>query len=77
MRLSEHIYRTISSIRGPLLQAERISAARIGEWCASAFLVERRQKGKYSRSTGDRAGPGFRGNARIGSGCKAGIHRRG
>jgi V/A-type H+/Na+-transporting ATPase subunit B len=31
MRLSEHIYRTISSIRGPLLLAERISAARIGE----------------------------------------------
>ena len=31
MRLSEHIYRTTSSIRGPLLLAERISAARIGE----------------------------------------------
>jgi len=31
MRLSEHIYRTISSIRGPLLLAERVSAARIGE----------------------------------------------
>ena len=28
MRLSEHIYRIISSIRGPLLLAERVSAAR-------------------------------------------------
>ena len=31
MRLSEHIYRTTSSIRGPLLLAEHVSAARIGE----------------------------------------------
>ena len=31
MRLSEHIYRTISSIRGPLLFVERVFSARIGE----------------------------------------------
>ena len=31
MRLSEHIYRTISSIRGPLLFVERVFNARIGE----------------------------------------------
>ncbi|HEY6007020.1 MAG TPA: V-type ATP synthase subunit B [Geobacteraceae bacterium] len=31
MRLSEHIYRTISSIRGPLLFVEQVFAARIGE----------------------------------------------
>ncbi|HEY5513041.1 MAG TPA: V-type ATP synthase subunit B, partial [Geomonas sp.] len=31
MRLSEHIYRTVSSIRGPLLFADRVFAARIGE----------------------------------------------
>ena len=31
MRLSEHVYRTISSIRGPLLFVERVFAARIGE----------------------------------------------
>ena len=31
MRLSEHIYRTVSSIRGPLLFAQRVFAARIGE----------------------------------------------
>ena len=31
MRLSEHLYRTISSIRGPLLFLERIFAARVGE----------------------------------------------
>lgn len=31
MRLSEHIYSTISSIRGPLLFLERVLSARIGE----------------------------------------------
>jgi len=31
MRLSEHIYKTVSSIRGPLLFAQRVFAARIGE----------------------------------------------
>jgi V/A-type H+-transporting ATPase subunit B len=31
MRLAEHIYRTISSIRGPLLFVERVFNARIGE----------------------------------------------
>ncbi|TSK09015.1 MAG: V-type ATP synthase subunit B [Geobacter sp.] len=31
MRLSEHIYKTVASIRGPLLFAERIACARIGE----------------------------------------------
>jgi V/A-type H+-transporting ATPase subunit B len=31
MRLSEHIYRTISSIRGPLLFVEQVSSARVGE----------------------------------------------
>lgn len=31
MRLAEHIYRTISSIRGPLLFVERVFSARIGE----------------------------------------------
>lgn len=31
MRLSEHIYRTISSIRGPLLFVERVFCARVGE----------------------------------------------
>lgn len=31
MRLSEHIYRTISSIRGPLLLVENVLSARMGE----------------------------------------------
>jgi V/A-type H+/Na+-transporting ATPase subunit B len=31
MRLSEHSYRTVSSIRGPLLFARRVFAARLGE----------------------------------------------
>lgn len=31
MRLSEHIYRTISSIRGPLLLVENVFSARMGE----------------------------------------------
>uniref|UniRef100_A0A831UC53 V-type ATP synthase beta chain n=1 Tax=Geobacter metallireducens TaxID=28232 RepID=A0A831UC53_GEOME len=31
MRLSEHIYTTVSSIRGPLLFVERVAAARVGE----------------------------------------------
>lgn len=31
MRLSEHIYRTISSIRGPLLFVEKVLSVRIGE----------------------------------------------
>lgn len=31
MRLSEHIYRTISSIRGPLIFVEKVFTARIGE----------------------------------------------
>ena len=37
MRLSEHIYRTISSIRGPLLLVERVFAARIGEVVRIAY----------------------------------------
>ena len=31
MRLSEHTYRTISTIAGPLLFVEKVQAARIGE----------------------------------------------
>ena len=31
MRLSEHIYNTISSLSGPLLFVERVFSARIGE----------------------------------------------
>ncbi|MCM2358102.1 MAG: V-type ATP synthase subunit B [Geobacteraceae bacterium] len=37
MRLSEHIYRTISSIRGPLLFADGILAVRIGEVVRIAY----------------------------------------
>ena len=31
MRLSEHQYRTITAIRGPLLFLERVFSARLGE----------------------------------------------
>src|SRR5450830_1403550 len=31
MRLSEHIYRTISTIAGPLLFVQKIQSARVGE----------------------------------------------
>ena len=31
MRLSEHIYKTISSVRGPLLFVQRVFNSRIGE----------------------------------------------
>ena len=31
MRLSEHIYRTVSSIRGPLIFLDRVRQVRFGE----------------------------------------------
>ncbi|HTP65608.1 MAG TPA: V-type ATP synthase subunit B [Geobacteraceae bacterium] len=37
MRLSEHVYRTTSSIRGPLLFVERVCSARIGEVVRIAY----------------------------------------
>jgi len=51
MRLSEHNYRTISSIRGPLLFADRITAARISEVVRIAYPdgVMTREAGKSVR----------------------------
>ena len=53
MRLSEHIYRTISSIRGPLLLAERISAARIGEVVRIVYPGGETAEGEILRIDGE------------------------
>lgn len=54
MRLSEHIYRTISSIKGPLVFVERVFSARVGEVVGLVYPDGRRMDGevlKIDRST--------------------------
>ena len=53
MRLSEHIYRTISSIRGPLLLVERVFAARIGEVVRIAYPGGETAEGEILKIDGE------------------------
>jgi V/A-type H+/Na+-transporting ATPase subunit B len=53
MRLSEHIYRTTSSIRGPLLFADRIAAARLGEVVRIACPDGESTEGEVLKIDGD------------------------
>ena len=53
MRLSEHVYRTVSSIRGPLLFAERIFAARIGEVVQIGYPDGETVEGEILKIDGD------------------------
>lgn len=46
MRLSEHIYRTISSIKGPLVFVERVFSARVGEVVGLVYPDGRRMDGE-------------------------------
>lgn len=46
MRLSEHIYRTISSVRGPLVFVERIFSARVGEVVGLVYPDGRQMEGE-------------------------------
>ncbi len=53
MRLSEHIYRTVSSSREPLLFAERVIAARIGEVVRIVYLGGETAEGEILRIDGE------------------------
>jgi V/A-type H+/Na+-transporting ATPase subunit B len=53
MRLSEHNYRTISSIGGPLLFANRIAAARIGEVVRISYPDGETAEGEILKIDGD------------------------
>lgn len=53
MRLSEHIYRTISSIRGPLLFVEKVFSARIGEVVRIIYPDGRSMDGEVLKIDGD------------------------
>lgn len=53
MRLSEHIYRTISSIRGPLLFVEKVFSARLGEVVNILFPDGRSMDGEVLKIDGD------------------------
>jgi len=46
MRLSEHIYTTISSIRGPLLFVEKVFSARVGEVVKVVFPDSKEMEGE-------------------------------
>jgi V/A-type H+-transporting ATPase subunit B len=52
MRLSEHIYRSISSIRGPLLLVEKVFSARIGEVVRVLFPDDRSMDGEVLKIDG-------------------------
>ena len=52
MRLAEHIYRTISSIRGPLLFVERVCGARIGESVRVSYPDGSSQAGEVLKISG-------------------------
>jgi V/A-type H+-transporting ATPase subunit B len=54
MRLSEHIYRTISSLAGPLLFVRNVSAARIGEMVKIQTDEGRQLAGEVLGIDGDR-----------------------
>lgn len=53
MRLSEHIYRTISSIRGPLIFVEKVFSARLGEVVNILFPDGRSMDGEVLKIDGD------------------------
>jgi len=53
MRLSEHSYRTVSSIRGPLLFAQRVFAARIGEVVRIGYPGGESAEGEILKIEGD------------------------
>ncbi len=53
MRLSEHIYTTISSIRGPLLFAEKVFSARVGEVVKVVFPDSKEMEGEVLKIDGD------------------------
>lgn len=55
MRLSEHRYRTISSIAGPLLFVQRVFSARIGEVVTVLTPDKSRLDGEVLQITGDTA----------------------
>lgn len=54
MRLSEHIYRTISSVRGPLLFLKHVLGARIGEAVNILYPDGRRMAGEVLRIEGNK-----------------------
>ena len=53
MRLSEHIYRTISSIRGPLLFVERVVSVRVGEVVRIVFPDGETAEGEVLKIDGE------------------------
>lgn len=53
MRLSDHIYRTISSIRGPLLLVENVFSARMGEAVRILSPDNREMDGEVLKIEGD------------------------
>lgn len=53
MRLSEHIYRTVSSVRGPLLFLERVLSARIGEVVRILYPDGTRKDGEVIKTDGE------------------------
>ncbi len=53
MRLSDHIYRTISSIRGPLLLVENVFSARMGEVVRILSPGDREMDGEVLKIEGD------------------------
>ncbi len=55
MRLSEHIYTTISSIRGPLIFVEKVFSARVGEVVKVIFPDRKEMEGEVLKIDGDTA----------------------
>jgi len=53
MRLAEHVYRTVSSIRGPLLFAEQVCAARLGEVVRIVYPGGETAEGEILRIDGE------------------------
>jgi len=53
MRLSEYIYSTISSIRGPLLFVEKVFSARVGEVVRIRFPEGKEMEGEVLKIDGD------------------------
>ncbi len=53
MRLSEHIYRTISSIGGPLVFVDKVFSARIGEMVRIVYPDNRRMDGEILKIDGE------------------------
>ena len=64
--LLEHIYRTISTIAGPLLFVERVRPRGSARWCASPSRRRDDGRGDAEDRRRDRAGRGLRGHPRPG-----------